>query len=54
MEPEGTRVRRLVVDPFPEKLYSSKAEEFAAIEVLMDKGVSYFDTVSGSSRREQN
>ena len=55
MGPAGTTVGRLVVDPFAEKLYSTKAEEFAAIEALRERGLSVVDAVeqlvSDSSRR---
>ena len=43
--PRGTAVERLVVDPFTEKLYSTKAEEFAAIEGLMSRGLSLVEAV---------
>ena len=45
MGPAGTTVGRLVVDPFAEKLYSTKAEEFAAIEGLRKQGFSVVDAI---------
>ena len=45
MGPAGTTVGRLVVDPFAEKLYSTRAEEFAAIGSLMAQGLSLVDSV---------
>ena len=45
MGPAGTTVGRLVVDPFAEKLYSTRAEEFAAIESLRERGLSVVDAV---------
>ncbi len=40
MGPGGTTVGRLVVDPFAEKLYSTRAEEYAAIEAMQRQGLS--------------
>ena len=40
MGPGGTTVGRLVVDPFAEKLYSTRAEEYAAIEAMQHQGLS--------------
>lgn len=51
MGPEGTTVGRLVVYPFAEKLYSSKAQEFAAIEALMEKGMSLVEAVEGVAKK---
>ncbi|MEX0914726.1 MAG: type IV secretion system protein TraC [Wenzhouxiangellaceae bacterium] len=45
MGPGGTTVGRLVVDPFAEKLYSTRAEEYAAIEAMQRQGLSLVEAV---------
>lgn len=45
MGPGGTTVGRLVVDPFAEKLYSTRAEEYAAIEAMQRQGLSLIEAV---------
>jgi len=43
--PGGTAVGRLVVDPFTEKLYSTRAEEYTAIESMQRQGMSLVDAI---------
>lgn len=45
MGPGGATVGRLVVDPFAEKLYSTRAEEYAAIEAMQRQGISLVEAV---------
>ncbi len=45
MGPGGTTVGRLVVDPFAEKLYSTRAEEYAAIEAMQRQGLSLVEAI---------
>jgi conjugal transfer ATP-binding protein TraC len=45
MSPDGTSVGRLIVDPFAEKLYSTKAEEYAAIDTMLKRGHSLVDAI---------
>ena len=45
MSPDGTSVGRLIVDPFAEKLYSTKAEEYAAIDAMLKRGHSLVDAI---------
>jgi conjugal transfer ATP-binding protein TraC len=45
MGPAGATVGRLVVDPFAEKQYSTRADEFSAIESLRRQGLSVADAV---------
>lgn len=45
MGPGGTTVGRLVVDPFAEKLYSTRAEEYAAIEAMQRQGMSLVEAI---------
>ena len=44
--PSGYGVGRLVLDPFSRMLYSSKGEEYAAIQGLMNEGYSVSDAIS--------
>lgn len=44
--PEGVGVGRLVLDPFTEKLYSSKGVEYEAIQRALRSGQSLTDAVS--------
>ena len=48
MGPGGTTVGRLVVDPFAEKLYSTRAEEYAAIEAMQRQGLSLVEAIERS------
>jgi len=45
MGPGGTTVGRLIVDPFAEKLYSTRAQEYAAIEKMQAQGMSLVEAV---------
>jgi len=45
MGPGGTTIGRLVVDPFAEKLYSTRAEEYAAIEAMQRQGMSLVEAI---------
>ena len=45
MGPGGVSVGRLVVDPFAEKLYSTKATEFEQIDQMLKQGVSLVEAV---------
>lgn len=45
MGPGGTTVGRLVVDPFTEKLYSTRAEEYAAIEAMQRQGLNLVEAI---------
>lgn len=45
MGPGGTTVGRLVVDPFAEKLYSTRAEEYAAIAAMQRQGLSLVEAI---------
>ncbi|MBK9132431.1 MAG: type IV secretion system protein TraC [Gammaproteobacteria bacterium] len=45
MGPGGTTVGRLVVDPFAEKLYSTRAEEYSAIEAMQRQGMSLVEAI---------
>ena len=54
MGPGGVSVGRLIVDPFTEKLYSTKAEEFERIDQMMKQGHSLVDAVEHLVRAENN
>lgn len=45
MGPDGVAVGRLIVDPFSASLYSTKAEEFAAIEAMTRQGMSLEEAI---------
>ena len=45
MSPDGTSIGRLIVDPFAEKLYSTRAEEYAAIDALLKRGASLVEAI---------
>jgi conjugal transfer ATP-binding protein TraC len=45
MGPGGTTIGRLVVDPFAEKLYSTRAEEYAAIAAMQRQGMSLVEAI---------
>lgn len=45
MGPGGTTVGRLIVDPFTEKLYSTRAEEYAAIAAMQRQGLSLVEAI---------
>lgn len=45
MGPGGTTIGRLLVDPFAEKLYSTRAEEYAAIEAMQRQGLSLVEAI---------
>ncbi len=50
--PHGYAVGRLLLDPYSLILYSTKAEEFAAVQILTDKGLSLADAVEEVSLRK--
>ena len=56
--PKGFAVGRLLLDPFSKVLYSTKAEEFSAVQSLVEQGWSLKDSIlkiSGlDTRKEQN
>jgi len=54
MGPGGVSVGRLIVDPFTEKLYSTKAEEFEQIDQMMRQGRSLVDAVEHLVRMENS
>ena len=43
--PKGFAVGRLLLDPFSKVLYSTKADEFAAVQTLVDQGFSLKDAI---------
>jgi conjugal transfer ATP-binding protein TraC len=43
--PKGFAVGRLLLDPFSQTLYSTKAEEFSAVQTLVEQGLSLKDAV---------
>ena len=43
--PHGYAIGRLILDPFSNILYSTKAEDFAAVKTLMDTGLSVAEAV---------
>lgn len=43
--PKGFAVGRLLLDPFSQTLYSTKAEEFSAVQTLVEQGTSLKDAV---------
>ncbi len=51
--PHGYAVGRLLLDPFSLILYSTKAEEFAAVQQLTDKGLSLTEAIEQVSRSKQ-
>ena len=50
--PHGYAVGRLLLDPYSLILYSTKAEEFAAVQALTDQGLSLADAVEEVSLRK--
>jgi conjugal transfer ATP-binding protein TraC len=44
--PGGTAVGRLIVDPFAEKLYSTKPSEYAAVKRWLDDGLTLVEAVA--------
>jgi len=50
--PHGYAVGRLLLDPYSLILYSTKAEEFAAVQSLTDQGLSLADAVEEVSLRK--
>jgi conjugal transfer ATP-binding protein TraC len=44
--PTGFAVGRLLLDPFSQILYSTKAEEFSAVQTLVQKGLSLKDAIA--------
>jgi conjugal transfer ATP-binding protein TraC len=50
--PHGYAVGRLLLDPYSLILYSTKADEFAAVQSLTDKGLSLADAVEEVSLRK--
>ena len=51
MGPDGVAVGRFIVDPFTAKLYSTKAEDFAAIEAMTRNGLRLEEAVETLLRR---
>lgn len=49
--PHGYAVGRLLLDPFSLILYSTKAEEFAAVQQLTDQGLSLTEAIEQVSRQ---
>ncbi|EKE09413.1 MAG: hypothetical protein ACD_16C00185G0001 [uncultured bacterium] len=43
--PKGFAVGRLLLDPFSKVLYSTKADEFAAVQTLVDQGFSLKEAI---------
>jgi len=51
--PEGISIGRLIVDPFSEKLYSTRPEEFQFIQDCQAQGMSIVQAVEALVRRSQ-
>jgi len=48
--PEGMAIGRLIVDPFTEKLYSTKGTEFDAIQKMVKQGMTLAQAVEQLSK----
>lgn len=51
--PHGYAIGRLLLDPFSLILYSTKAEEFAAVQELTQKGMSLSEAIEQVSKRSE-
>ena len=49
--PHGYAVSRLLLDPFSQILYSTKAEEFGAVRNLVSSGLSLTEAIEAVSRK---
>jgi len=50
--PHGYAIGRLFLDPYSLILYSTKAEEFAAVQSLTDRGLTLADAIEEVSLRK--
>jgi conjugal transfer ATP-binding protein TraC len=50
---QGYAIGRLLLDPFSQKLYSTKAEDYAAVQALQRKGFSIAEAIEECLRTEQ-
>jgi len=51
--PDGWSIGRLMVDPFSEKLYSTKAKEYGAIERMLAEGMTLEEAIEELVRRSR-
>jgi conjugal transfer ATP-binding protein TraC len=49
--PSGLSVHRIVLDPYSRILYSSKAEEFDAVQKLQEQGKSLHEAIDIIARK---
>jgi len=52
--PHGYAIGRLLLDPFSQILYSTKPEEFAAVQQLLSQGESLSDAIETIANRRRN
>ncbi len=52
--PDGIAIGRLVVDRFTQLLYTSKADEYMALKLLTDRGMTIRDAILETIKKEQD
>ena len=51
--PGGWTIGRLITDPFAEKLYSTQAAEYEAMEKMMENGLSLEEAIEEMARKSR-